>query len=93
LRCSKKPSDPWQKKTAPSMREYGISLGGLINKIRQVYQQENGFRQESILMRDVSEKLAELWDTALIEKHGGEVKRSDSIQYEVRELDDGRKIA
>ena len=68
-------------------------IRGLINKIRQVYQQENGFRQESILMRDVSEKLAELWDTALIEKHGGEVKRSDSIQYEVRELDDGRKIA
>ena len=53
-------------------------IRGLINKIRQVYQQENGFRQESILMRDVSEKLAELWDTALIEKHGGEVERSDA---------------
>ena len=69
-------------------------IRGLINKIRQVYQQENSFRQESILMRDVSEKLAELWDTALLEKLNSDAEtQQNETQFEVRELDDGRKIA
>ena len=42
----------------------------LIQKIRDVYKQENSFRQESILMRDVTDQLAELWDSALLEKVG-----------------------
>lgn len=40
----------------------------LIQNIRDIYKQENSFRQESILMRDVADQLAEFWDTALIEK-------------------------
>lgn len=52
-------------------------IRGLINKIRQVYQQENSFRQESVLMRDVSEKLAELWDTALLENLNQQNSSSD----------------
>nr|DAW33960.1 MAG TPA: nuclease [Bacteriophage sp.] len=42
----------------------------LIQKIRDVYKRENSFRQESILMRDVTDQLAELWDSALLEKVG-----------------------
>ncbi len=69
-------------------------IRGLINKIRQVYQQENSFRQESVLMRDVSEELAELWDAALLEKMNGAAEtQQNETQFEVRELDDGRKIA
>ncbi len=60
-------------------------IRGLINKIRNVYQQENSFRQESVLMRDVSEELAELWDTALLEKMNGAAETQQDAQYSLRE--------
>ncbi len=62
-------------------------IRGLIKKIRNVYQQENSFRQESVLMRDVSERLADLWDTALLEKLNQQNSSSDQkdAEYMYRE--------
>lgn len=58
----------------------------LIQKIRDVYKQENSFRQESILMRDVADQLAELWDAALIEKvSGNSENREQNTEFSMRD--------
>ena len=59
----------------------------LIQKIRNIYKQENSFRQESILMRDVADQLAELWDAALIErvdKKSEASQESPSAEFSMR---------
>ena len=59
----------------------------LIQKIRDVYKQENSFRQESILMRDVTDQLAELWDSALLEKvgTGDDLSAVEQEEFSMRE--------